>query len=657
MRQIIELIAMNKKWDGFIKEISNLLFFWFFGIVFFFASRITFILIYHKALGENIPFKEYLASFLMGFRFDSTAIAYFIIFPFIATLLLSCFSKFDMIRKIRIIWQYLFIILSSLICIIAINYYRVFNDQFNNFVFLGLHDDKGAILKTIVEYYHPVLNTFFFIVVVLLSIWILKRFENGNRIYAVLSKINSKYAHIGLIIALTYLFVAGIRGTFTNPPAIRKWAFVSTDAFLNKAIINPYRALKYAYEDYKELNEIGGDNPFEKDIHLLFNEKRVSDIIKKEAKGAAIEKPKQIFLIIMESYDSWPLMEKYLPFGFSKNLNDIAHKGTHFSYFLPSYHATFYAYGTIVGGIPYNGVNISRLATISDTYITSIFTQFKELGYKTNMFYGGFLSWENIGNFTKHMGCETIYSGAEGGGKSESGAWGIEDEKLFDLVLKHIDKDEYSFNVIMTSSYHEPYSVDVNSKGFIYKSKNQFPEEVKPYEDGRMNLIEMGHLWYGDWAIGRFINRAEKKYENSMFAFTGDHYGRRFINHSPNLYEESSVPFILYGKNIPKGQNKTPGSHIDIAPTIIDLIAPEGFEYYSFGTSLFDPDKKIGIGFQKVIDENTLYFTPKDAKVSYINLNNCEEKQTDEFKYQEEYKKLMALSWHYIVKGDSLLIP
>lgn len=643
----------SKKWDGFIREIANLIFFWFFAVVFFFIYRAAFIAIYHKEIGGELPISEYIATFFMGFRFDCTAAAYFILIPFFLTLTLSYFEKFNLIRRVRIFCQYAFVILSTFICLVTINYYKEFNDQFNNFLFLGLEDDQEAVLKTIIEYYNPGLNIFLLVAISVIGILIFRYFEKKEFIYGKLKKIKKKYVRILFVIFILYLFAASIRGTLTHPPAMRKWAGVSTDSFLNKTIINPYRSLKYAYVDFGELNELEGDNPFTKDIHQLYNAELVSEVIAREAHGATIEKPKQIFLVIMESYDAWPLMEKYQPLKLSERLSDIARKGMHFTNFLPSYQATFYAYGTITGGIPYCGVNISRIGAMSDVYITSIFNQFKDLGYKTNLFYGGLLSWENIGPFSQNMGCDRLYSGADAKTTS-TGVWGIDDEELFNMVLDKVSPDEYSFNVILTSSYHGPYSVDVDSKGFMYQSKDQYPEEMKQYDDGRMSLVELGHLWYSDWAIGKFVEEAEKEYSNSLFAFTGDHYGRRFINHSPNLYERSAVPFILYGKDIEPAHNKTPGSHIDIAPTLIEMIAPKGYKYYSFGESLFTPDKKYGIGFRKVIDRDSLYFAPKDAKVDIINLSDFEEKQTDEFKYQNEYNQMLGLSWHYIIRGDSL---
>ena len=653
---ILEFMRRNNsiRWNQFIKEISNLIFFWFFGILFFFIYRSLFIYIFRKEVADFLSYKEYVVTLFLGFKFDCTAVAYFMLIPFILTLALSYFGKFGLIRKFRIGCQYVFVILSSFICIITINYYKEFNDQFNNFIFLGLYDDKKAVLQTIIDYYNPMLNLTIFVIVSILGILIFRYYEKGTFIYNILQKVNFKGSRVFLIILSLYLFMACLRGTLTYPPVMRKWAAISVDTFLNKVIINPYRSLKYAYGDFKRLNAINGDNPFIENIDEIYDVDYVTDIIGKKSQGASIDKPKQIFLVIMESYDAWPLMDKYSSFGLSSKLGAIAKKGTHFTNFLPSYNATFYAYGTIAGGIPYNGVNISEIGTMSETYLTSIFKQFNDLGYKTNMFYGGFLSWENIGDFTLHMGCDKIYSGVDVGGKSESGAWGIEDEKLFDMVINNVDTTEYSFNLILTSSYHGPYSVDVDSKGFIYNNREMFPPEMKRYDDGRMNLRELGHLWYGDWAIGRFVDTAEAKFTSSLFAFTGDHFGRRFINHNPDLYERSAVPFILYGKGVSAQKLSTPGSHIDIAPTLVELVAPEGFTYYSFGQSMFASDKKLGIAFEKIIDTDSLYMMQQDGGIAEINLVDYKENQSKTLKHQEEYNKLLGLSWHYIIRGNSI---
>lgn len=647
---------MNTKNEKLLKEIANIFFFWFFGILFFAIFRTSFVLLFKKQITIDLSLSELAKVFLMGFRFDCIAVAYFMLLPFLSLLLLSYFNAFKIVRLSRIFSQYLFVVLSTIICFVTLNYFAEYHNQFNNFLFLGIYDDQKAVFNTILEDFHPVANLVGMLVTMILGFLIFRYFENREFIYRQIQKIHSR-TNIPIILFLSLiLFVFSIRGSITAVPAIRKWSGVSKDIFLNKIIINPFKSLLYALEDFNEINVLDSSNPYlnDEEFYAQFSKPLVSDYLERKAKGATIPKPKQIFIVIMESYDSWPLMEKYLPFQFSTQLNAIKNKGTHFDYFLPAADATFDSFGAIVTNVPFMGVNISKMGEINEPYVTSIFKQFKKLGYETNLFYGGFSSWQNINGFAKYQGVDRFFSATDAGGDSESGTWGIEDEKLFDLVLSKTDTSKYSLNIILTSSYHAPYTVDVYAKGFPYKSAKDFPNSVKKHYDGGMTFEEMGHLWYGDYAIGKFIAKADRKYADAIYTFTGDHFGRRFINSKPNLYERSSVGFIMYGKNIPQAKLHTAGSHIDIMPTLIELIAPKDFQYYSFGTSLYDPSKTSSISYSKVITGKELYFLPKEASVEKIDLETMKEFQIDATPYRSQYNKQMGLAWYYTVKGNKL---
>ena len=653
---IDNFMEQTHKWNRFLKELANLYFFWLFGIIFFTLFRILFITIFSQQIEGSVSFSEISKALLMGLKFDSTAVAYFMLLPFLSLLFLSPFNQFGIIKVVRKIHQVLFIVLATLICVVTINYFGEYHDQFNNFLFLALYDDQKAVLKTVLKDYHPILNLVCLLGTIILGIFLFRYFESKTKLYNWLEKINFQKSQLVIVFLSIVLFIFAIRGSFSSVPAIRKWAGVSKDAFLNKTIVNPFRSLKYALEDFNSLNLVDGTNPYleEKDFYAQFPQDLVTDVLEKKAMGSQIEKPKQIFLIVMESYDSWPLMDQYSDFGVATHLKEIAKKGTQFTHFLPASNTTFNSFASVVTNVPNCGVNISHLGTVNEPFQTSIFKQFKKLGYEINFFYGGFLSWENIGEFTKYQGVDRIFSGVDAGGKSDSGDWGIEDEKLFDLVVKNTDKTKYSLNVILTSSYHPPYTIDLESKGFPYKSLDDLPAGAKKHFDNGMTLKELGHLWYGDKAIGDFVKTAEQKYTNGLFCFTGDHYGRRFINHHPNLYEKSSVSFIMYGKSIPKSINTTPGSHIDIMPTLIEMIAPKDFTYYSFGSSLFTPQKKEAFGFYKMIHENDLYYFPKEAKVEKINMNTFSQNTESQFNYLQNYNAMMSLAWHYTMKGNSL---
>jgi phosphoglycerol transferase MdoB-like AlkP superfamily enzyme len=645
---------LNRK--SFLIELGNLIFFWFFGVIFFALFRTIFIAVFYKKITTSLNFNELFNVFLMGFRFDCTAIAYFILIPFLFLLVFSPLNKFKIIAVTRKIHQVLFAVLSPLICLITINYFDEYGDQFNHFLFLALYDDQKAVLNTIIEYYHPLLNGFILITAIIISIFLFKYFEEKKNIYSVLDRFRFKKSEIVLIFIFLLLFVAGIRGSFSSIPALRQYSGVSHDNFLNKTIVNPYRSLRYAIKDFNRLNKVGNKNPYMTDtlFKATFPQNKVTDVVRKTAQGPTIEKPKQIFLIVMESYDSWPLMDKYLPFNFSSQLNAIAKNGTHFNHFLAAGNTTIDSFGAIMTNVPNCGINLSHIGVASEPFQTSIFTQFKKLGYQTNFYYGGYLSWENIGDLSKYYGVDRIFSGVDGGGETDKGGWGIEDEKLFNLVMKHTDKNKYSLNIILTTSYHAPYAVDLEAKGFPYKSTDDFPPAMKKYYDGAMNLKELGHLWYGDKALGDFVKKAEEEFTSSLFNFTGDHFGRKFINSNPNLYEKSSVAYIMYGKSIPKSLNLTPGSHIDIMPTLIEMIAPKGFEYYSFGESMFTKEKNEGIAFDKMIDRNDLYYFPKGASIEKIDLNTFKETNLNKSDMQLKHNKLMALAWYYTMKGNDL---
>lgn len=253
---------MQTKWEKLLKELANLCFFWFFGILFFWVFRVTFISIYHKQLTQALSVNEIAKVFLMGFRFDCTATSYFLVLPFLGLLSLSYAGKFKIIKTTRIVCQYLFVLLSTIICIVTINYFGEYHNQFNNFLFLGLYDDQKAVLNTIIEDFHPWTNLFAILATLIIGVLIFRYFESKDFIYRQLLKIQFKGNKTTVIAVALLLFVFSIRGSVTDVPALRKWAGVSSDPFLNKTIINPYRSLIYAFEDFNEINILDGKNPY-----------------------------------------------------------------------------------------------------------------------------------------------------------------------------------------------------------------------------------------------------------------------------------------------------------------------------------------------------------------------------------------------------------
>src|SRR5437588_12663536 len=97
---------------------------------------------------------------------------------------------------------------------------------------------------------------------------------------------------------------------------------------------------------------------------------------------------------------------------------------------------------------------------------------------------------------------------------SRSNEWGVEDEDLFRFVLQHTGP-EPTFNLIMSTSYHPPYDVDVEKKGFDSSALKANPICAKLSAD---QVRVLGHLWYSDKCIGDFVSEAESELERPVFA-------------------------------------------------------------------------------------------------------------------------------------------
>jgi len=663
---------MNK-WNNLIDEFVKLAYFWLFSIIFYSLFRVFLIIYFNQKIGINVNNTDIFNAILVGFKFDTHIVCIFLLIPFLSNLLIQTKNRDKIIQKIRLLFEYLFISISIILFVVTITYFKEYNSQFNYFVFEALYDDIGAITKTIALQYNPLSSFFIIFILIFISHKIIK-YINTLNINIQFLYTNNIFIRIIIIISLILLFIIAARGKIDGKPPIRKWAYITQDEFLNKIVMNPMRTLIYAYKDFKKLQN-NDKNPYltnSNNILKIANEYFDRNITKnnfinisnKVVKNNKIDKPEHIILVVMESYDSWPLQEKYKDLHITDNLRDIASRGLHFKNFLPAAHSTMNSLGSIITGLPYTGVNISTIKSLGGAEKTSIFKQMEKLGYDTFFFYGGFLSWQNIGNFVKNQGANHIYSAAHAGGKTKSGVWGIDDDQLFKIVENKLSKYKKTFSIIMTTSYHGPFTIDVQKLGYPYKTNKDYPAKYKKIDDGSISANTLGHLWYSDKAIGNFVRNFENINPNTIFAFTGDHYGRRSFNNKANLYELSSVPFILYGKDINKDlidEDKV-GNHLDIAPTIIELIAQKGFEYNSFGKSLeYKTNNEIVFGYKKALDNSAVYkidlkkglFVFKNNKNIFLNINQVKNHK-DYNNIVTKYKNYMALYWNITINNYRL---
>ena len=606
--------------DRFLIQLRKDLKQWVFFMLLLSLFRIVFILLFRAKINPATPSADILLTVLNGLRYDSMASTYWAVIPFLAGALSWGFNTERFASALRMVFGSAFIVTTTIAWVFTFVFFREYNEQFNHFIFNLYYDDTKAILLTIWSDYHPI-PVFLGIGIVSAAAILLRNiFVKGYTVehHVVAGRRFSPLFKTLTVVFVLLLIVVASRGSLGRRPAQRKDAGVSKDEFLNKAVVNPYFALLLAVNDHALQTGLAGLENYLPDRNVLraaqeyFHDPRSLDDLDayflKHARGSKNKPPRHIFIVVMESYDAWPFLKQYASLGLTPNLSRLGRKGLFLESFLPASDGTMQSLTSIMTSLPYSHVEINYQSTALKPYPSSLATTFKRLGYRTRLFYGGYLSWQRFGDFAKAQGFEEIYGAPHMSAGVATHEWGVDDEYLLEFVARTVTDDQPSFTLIMTTSYHPPYNVDVWGKGFPLK---EVPDDIKPMFDGTTDLKMLGHLWYSDKCLGEFVNKVETRLPRAIFAFTGDHYGRKFINTTPDFFERSGVPLILYGNDVLRGvalPRGAAGSHMDIGPTLIELAAPKGFEYYAVGQDLLAPRKEfLGIGWGRVIGKDFLF--------------------------------------------------
>jgi hypothetical protein len=152
------------------------------------------------------------------------------------------------------------------------------------------------------------------------------------------------------------------------------------------------------------------------------------------------------------------------------------------------------------------------------------------------------------------------------------------------------------------------------------------------------------------------VKKAENGLTRPLFAFTGDHFGRKFINARPEFFERSGVPFILYGKEtlhgvtMPRG---AAGAHIDIGPTLVELAAPKGFTYYSVGQDLLAPRRDfLGIGWFRVVGKDFILDLAGPPQFHPLPGTALPENLPDMNELKATFNRAYGIGWWRVRQGE-----
>ena len=168
-------------------------------------------------------------------------------------------------------------------------------------------------------------------------------------------------------------------------------------------------------------------------------------------------------------------------------------------------------------------------------------------------------------------------------------------EKAAQLIQKQ-DDGKLQFHMVYTTSYHGPYKINLAKYG--YDKEKVMPDAPDDIKSNKTIQKKLGTFWFADQAIGKFIDTMRRAYPDALFIVTADHaIAERELEKTSLMKRDLSIRerhcpvFMMYHRDIDQSifAGNTIGSHMNIMPTVFELIAPKGFEYYSLFTSLTEP--------------------------------------------------------------------
>ena len=636
---------------------------WLALVLLFLAFRGALFLIFRAELSEPPSPQAFRRCFETGLRSDATA-AMWALLPSLAFTLVGFFHPLGVwhqrIRKLTVV---IVLTLCAIVFIADVGYFTEYDNQFDHWIFGLIYDDRAAIAQTIWKSYHVMLLILIGAIAVSLSAWLLGKILRRAESTDVPDFLGTKVARAITVALIVIWAFVGARVWLGKNLAGLKNAASTGDEFLNKIVLNPFFALRYAiWQEHSMQKSIGlKDILPSADVRgaaaALFPSARdaanLDDCMKRIAPGNPGQRPSHIFIVVMESYDAWALQPEYGGLHLTDRVKQLGQQGIRAQGFISSGVSTVESLGVIITGLPFARAFVNFQPIVRRGLPTAAAPIFKQLGYKPRFFYGGYMSWQRIGEFCREQGFDEVYGGDQMVPHALHKEWGVDDEDLFRFVVEHTGA-EPTFNLIMSTSYHPPYSVDLEKKGFDSDVLKSDPLGARLSAE---QLRVLGHFWYSDKCIGDFVAATENKLERPIFSITGDHYSRKqYVSARPThtLYEQLSVPLVIYG---PKAlENVQPpaaiaGSHLDIVSTFVDLAAPRGFEYHAFGRDLLDQSQaQVGYGCNAVMGPNFILKINDPAHVE--DLHGQQAADVDGERLALRYRQLHALGWWRAMKGN-----
>lgn len=586
--------------------------------------RIAFLMVYSEQL-TDVTIAETLNALWLGLRISLKTAAFWTAFSLLFATLTGTFWRRWPADKIRLALGGIAVFVMTLLFMIRIPYYQVFHNTFDIMIFNGMKDDRQAIWQTMVAQYQLWPRLIGAVILAALFIWLWKRIAQ--------TKTWQPQGHVRFITAATVVLLpvfavfCRFGGGFSMDSGV-PWESAARfkNHLLNEAVLDDGQALYRARAMYKRANEkvlrsitvaemrdavrrLGG-NPQAETIDEAF--------LRRTQSVPLARKPRQVIVIVGENYALWPLLPEYRSLGLAKTGERLERDGAYTYHFLANGNGTMTSLNGFLTGLPDVGIYSNYvMGKNGDVDQLGIAPLMKQMGYKTVFWYGGMKSWQDIGEFTRLEGFDEFHGADEMSSQDGTSSWGVSDEALFQAVREYMERDDgMTFHFILTTTNHPPFAYDVDSKGFPREAVTaKLPPAIS---NNKETVDQLGHIWYADHVMGLFIDEVRQMEPSALFVVTGDHAERFNFAADVSLMELSGIPCYFYGDGLTKEvlPPDAAGSHLQIAPTLAELILPTGSLYESILPPLMKSNRAFN---HRLVIEDSIMQEQKDLADEEFN--------------------------------------
>ena len=347
------------------------------------------------------------------------------------------------------------------------------------------------------------------------------------------------------------------------------------------------------------------------------------------------EKPPNIVLVIVEGMGRMICGENSVFPSATLFLDSLASEGLYWENCFSSSQRTLNVLPTIFGALPMGERGFMDAKNNAPEF-QSFPLIFKENGYHSSFFYGGWLSDDDmnffvpLNKFDNYVDENLRFILTE-----QQNWWGLFDHVLFEEAIKTLDfsNDNARLDVYLTLTTHAPYEFP-NLDDYLKKYQNIIRKQNKYKIDSKNSFLPQASYMYLDESLRHLVNMYKEKegFDNTIFIITGDHN----YTMPEDYWRVCHVPLIIWSPMIKEAKKfSAMVSHRDIAPSLLSLMknnfnfnSPQNATWLntgldtlsSFRSKTFTPQFNTARNFaniiynDKFISKNAVYGFSYDGK-------------------------------------------